>query len=164
MMEATGDLINYASPDKMYKRLGLACHSDGTAQGRPGSSHDNLSKEEKAADWIARGYSKHRRAAAHWVATAKQAWGKGDANIDTIFYKGVYWKYKQEYIAKDAKNPEGKATRKLIKYVLRHFYKAWWRDVACLPAEMPGSVPAATAPVVLPKKYPKKLPAKRLAG
>jgi len=167
MVENTGDLINYADIDKVYKRLGLACHSDGSAQGRPSKDFYDLPKPAQAVGWTERGYSKRRRASAHWVVNSMSRWGEKDDNIDTIFYKGVYWRYKQEYIAKDAKHADGKAKRKLIKLVLRHFYKAWWRDVASMPAELPErepATPAVTPALLRPKAYPKKAVIKRMAG
>lgn len=52
--EAAGDLSNYSTVGKLYKRLGLAV-IDGRRQGNP----PNGTKDE----WIAHGYNKYRRSA-----------------------------------------------------------------------------------------------------
>lgn len=77
----TGDLANYATASRVWKRLGLAVIG-GKAQGRPGTG-------ATAEDWIGHGYNPRRRSA---------LWTVGDSllkNNDTGVYRALYLARKQ---------------------------------------------------------------------
>lgn len=84
----TGDLANYATVSRVWKRLGLAV-INGKAQGRPGTG-------ATAEDWISHGYNPRRRSA---------LWTVGDSllkNNDTGVYRTLYLARKQFELDKAA--------------------------------------------------------------
>lgn len=131
----TGDMMNYSTPAKIWKRMGLAV-MNGNRQGRPGQ---NASADE----WIEHGYSPHRRSI---------MWVIGDCLVKA---KGPYREYYLECKAqeieraeasgltvapaakipakdKDAYMSQGhvhnRAKRKMEKRLLRNFWRAC-RDI-----------------------------------
>jgi hypothetical protein len=88
----TGDLSNYATVSRVWKRLGLAVIG-GKAQGRPGNG-------ASAEDWISHGYNPRRRSA---------LWTVGDSLIkgnETGKYRTLYLARKQ--IELDKATAEGR--------------------------------------------------------
>lgn len=121
-----GDLSNYSSIAKLWKRMGLAV-MDGQRQGNPGKGAD-------AADWIAHGYSPVRRS---------RMWNIGDTLIKgnrTGPYRTSYLDRKAYEIAR---NPEmtpmqahRRAQRYMEKRLLKHLWQAWRRTIVIM-AEKP---------------------------
>lgn len=112
-----GDLSNYDSEAKLWKRMGLAA-----GQGRV---PPNLSREQRKQAWIERGYSPRRRS---------RMWNVGDAlikgNRDGV-YRRLYLERKAFEVAR---NPEmslmqahRRAQRYMEKRLLRDLWRAWRR-------------------------------------
>jgi hypothetical protein len=115
-----GDLANYASEAKLWKRMGLAV-IDGVRQG-------GLTKGASKDDWIVHGYSPQRRS---------RMWNIGDAiikgNRDGA-YRTIYLARKAYELARDpAMRPihaHRRAQRYMEKRLLRHLWRAWNHEPA----------------------------------
>ena len=120
-----GDLSEYESESKLWKRMGLAPGQNRVAPG--------LSREDRAEAWITRGYSPRRRS---------RMWNIGDALI-----KGNRdGKYRTAYLARKAyelaREPEmtpmyahRRAQRYMEKRLLRDLWRAWRRTNASIIAQ-----------------------------
>lgn len=130
-----GDLSNYSTHSKLWKRLGLAVF-DGQRQGQV---EKGLSKEDRAAAYIAHGYSPQRRS---------RIWNIGDSlikgNKDGV-YRAVYLERKKYELARDPEMRPIKAHRRAQRYMekrlLKHLWQAWRAckmvsTVSSLPAEI----------------------------
>lgn len=112
-----GDLANYSSVAKLWKRMGLAV-INGVRQGAPG-------KGASADEWIAHGYSPVRRS---------RMWNIGDAlikgNRDGA-YRTAYLARKEYEIARDPEMrpivAHRRAQRYMEKRLLKHLWQAWRR-------------------------------------
>jgi hypothetical protein len=110
-----GDLANYASEAKLWKRMGLAV-IDGVRQG-------GLTKGASKDDWITHGYSPQRRS---------RMWNIGDAlikgNRDGA-YRTIYLARKAYEVARDPEmrpiHAHRRAQRYMEKRLLRHLWRAW---------------------------------------
>lgn len=112
-----GDLSEYATVSKLWKRMGLAVF-DGVRQG-------GLPKSATAEQWIAHGYNRKRRS---------RMWNVGDALIKGNRdgeYRDLYLKRK---LYEKERNPEIKpiaahrrAQRYMEKRLLRNLWIAWRR-------------------------------------
>src|SRR5258706_1935338 len=128
-----GDLSDYASEAKLWKRMGLA----------PGQNRvpPNLSQEARAAAWIERGYSRRRRS---------RMWNIGDALIKGNRdgkYRTVYLARKAYEHQRDPEMSDMHAHRRAQKYMekrlLRDLWRAWRRAREVMAEKPNGSLPAA---------------------
>lgn len=108
-----GDLANYSTEAKLWKRMGLAV-LDGKRQGNPG---DGASKEV----WIAHGYNPSRRS---------RVWNIGDALIKGNRdgkYRTLYLARKEIELARGLTklHAHRRAQRYMEKRLLRDLWKAW---------------------------------------
>jgi hypothetical protein len=125
-----GDLANYSTKSKLWKRMGLAV-MDGMRQGHVAKG---LSREDRSAAYIEHGYSPKRRS---------RVWNIGDAlikgNGDGI-YRAAYLKRKEYELARDPEMPKIHAHRRAQRYMekrlLRDLWRAWGRTIVVL-AEQP---------------------------
>lgn len=143
-----GDLANYPTVSKLWKRMGLAV-MDGVRQG-------GLAKGASKDDWISHGYSPKRRS---------HMWNIGDALIkaqvrkvkdddgeDTGertaigLYGEIYLVRKAYEFERDPDMQPIKAHRRAQRYMekrlLKHLWQTWRR--ARMPVETVSRVPAAT--------------------
>jgi len=115
-----GDLANYSSEAKLWKRMGLAV-IDGVRQG-------GLTKGASKEDWISHGYSPQRRS---------RMWNIGDAlikgNRDGA-YRTIYLTRKVFEVARDPEmrpiHAHRRAQRYMEKRLLRHLWRAWNHETA----------------------------------
>lgn len=121
-----GDLANYDSEAKLWKRMGLAV-MDGVRQG-------GLNKGAGADAWIEHGYSPQRRS---------KMWNIGDTLIKGNRdgkYRTAYLRRKEYEIAREPEMPKIKAHRRAQRYMekrlLRDLWRAWRRTTP-LVAEKP---------------------------
>lgn len=112
-----GDLANYASVAKLWKRMGLAV-IDGNRQGAPGNG-------APAETWIEHGYSPVRRS---------RMWNVGDALIKGNRdgdYRRAYLARKEYELARDPECKPIRAHRRAQRYMekrlLKHLWQAWRR-------------------------------------
>jgi hypothetical protein len=131
-----GDLSNYSSAAKLWKRMGLAAGQNRVPFGLP--------REERNAAWIERGYNPKRRAMM-WVIGDVLVKANGDGP-----YRALYLRRK-DY--EHARNPQmtklhahRRAQRVMEKRLLRDLWRAWQRtklaaaespDGTRVPAFMP---------------------------
>jgi hypothetical protein len=115
-----GDLANYASEAKLWKRMGLAV-IDGVRQG-------GLTKGASKDDWITHGYSPQRRS---------RMWNIGDALIKGNrdgSYRTIYLARKAYEVARDPEmrpiHAHRRAQRYMEKKLLRHLWRAWNHEPA----------------------------------
>lgn len=121
-----GDLSNYATIAKLWKRMGLAV-MDGLRQGRV---EEGLDKKERAVRFIEHGYSPHRRAA--MFANIGDPLIKG--NKDGI-YRTIYLRQKAIYLGREDMTPmhaHRMAQRYMEKRLLKHLWQAWRRTTPAL--------------------------------
>lgn len=119
-----GDLSNYSSVSKLWKRMGLAV-MNGVRQG-------GLPKGASAEAWIAHGYSPRRRS---------RVWNIGDAlikgNRDGI-YRTAYLDRKSYEVKRDPTIKPIKAHRRAQRYMekrlIKHLWQAW-RKTPIAPSE-----------------------------
>lgn len=126
-----GDLSNYSSHSKLWKRMGLAV-MDGIRQG-------GLAKGAGAEAWIEHGYSPSRRS---------RMWNIGDTIIKGNrdgYYRKVYLDRKAFELAREPEMKPIKAHRRAQRYLekrlLKHLWQAWRgavlgtsdKTVLCLP-------------------------------
>lgn len=125
-----GDLANYSTKSKLWKRMGLAV-MDGRRQGHVAKG---LSRDDRNAAYIEHGYSPKRRS---------RVWNIGDAlikgNADGV-YRAAYLKRKEYELARNPEMPKIHAHRRAQRYMekrlLRDLWRAWGRAGACV-AEQP---------------------------
>lgn len=128
-----GNLSNYATPSKLWKRMGLAVMG-GIRQG-------GLSKNASAETWIAHGYNRKRRS---------RMWNIGDclikSNRDGV-YRQLYLTRKQYELARDPEMKPMKAHRRAQRYMekrlLKNLWQAWRRAIPDVKTEL--SLPAANS-------------------
>lgn len=123
-----GDLSNYATIAKLWKRMGLAV-MDGVRQG-------GLNKNASKEDWIVHGYSPMRRS---------RMWNIGDALIKGNRdgeYRSAYLARKAYELARDPEMKPIKSHRRAQRYMekrlLKHLWQAWRQTVGPV-AEKPRS-------------------------
>jgi len=121
----TGDLSNYSTIAKLWKRLGLAVF-DETRQG-------GLAKGASAEAWIKHGYSPQRRS---------RMWNIGDTIIKGNrdgYYRMLYLKRKTYELARDPEMKPIKAHRRAQRYMekclLKHLWQAWREAKSALPGK-----------------------------
>jgi hypothetical protein len=127
ILAEAGDLLNYSSIAKLWKRMGLAV-MDGVRQGNPG-------KGSSAETWIEHGYSPLRRS---------RMWNIGDTLIKgnrTGIYRTAYLDRKAYELARDPEMQPIKAHRRAQRYMekrlLKHLWQAWRRTKRTM-AEKPN--------------------------
>lgn len=110
-----GDLSNYSTIAKLWKRMGLAVF-DGTRQG-------GLAKGAGAEAWIEHGYSPIRRS---------RMWNIGDTIIKGNrdgYYRTLYLERKAFELAREPEMKPIKAHRRAQRYMekrlLKHLWQAW---------------------------------------
>jgi hypothetical protein len=116
-----GDLANYSTKSKLWKRMGLAV-MEGMRQGHVPKG---LSRDDRNAAYIEHGYSPKRRS---------RVWNIGDAlikgNGDGV-YRAAYLKRKEYELARDPEMPKIHAHRRAQRYMekrlLRDLWRAWGR-------------------------------------
>lgn len=151
----TGDLSDYASHSKLWKRMGLAV-IDGARQG---SVPKGLPREARAAAWIARGYSPSRRAKMFVIGDVLVKQNRGD-------YRAIYDARKAYEramaeaagltVAPAAKIPKKRAAefvsdgtvhlraqRYMEKRLLRDLWRAWRRADYGVPKRAVDVLPSA---------------------
>ncbi len=128
-----GDLSDYATDAKLWKRMGLAV-LDGIRQG-------GLTKSAKAEEWIAHGYSRQRRS---------RMWNIGDALIKGNRegkYRTAYLARKEYEFAREPDMPKIKAHRRAQRYMekklLRDLWRAWRRTTVLVSERTNGHMSAA---------------------
>ena len=151
-----GDLSNYATDAKLWKRMGVAV-LDGTRQG-------GLTKAASDDDWIRHGYNRKRRS---WL------WNIGDSLIkaqvrkvrdgddeDTGERKAI-GRYGEIYLRRKAYESERdpgmsklhahrRAQRYMEKRLLRDLWKAWGRGTSGSMAEKPEMTLSPASSHILP--------------
>jgi hypothetical protein len=145
-----GDLSNYASESKLWKRMGLA---PGQNRVPPG-----LSREDHAKAWLANGYNPRRRSHM-WnigdtlikaqVRVVKAADGKNTGERLALgLYGEIYLRQKANYLGRGLTKMHAHrcAQRYMEKCLLRHLRRAWWRTKPTL-AERPGCTLSAISPI-----------------
>ena len=108
-----GDLSNYATHSKLWKRMGLAV-MDGIRQG-------GLAKGAGAEAWIEHGYNPVRRS---------QMWNIGDTIIKGNrdgYYRTVYLDRKAFELARDPEMQPMKAHRRAQRYLEKRLLKRLWQ-------------------------------------
>lgn len=148
-----GDLANYPTVAKLWKRMGLAV-MDGVRQG-------GLLKTAAKADWIAHGYNRQRRSRM-WNIGQSLVKGNQDGTYRTIYLaRKEYERTKAEAagltVAPAGKIPKGKqaehmshghidkrAQRYMEKRLLRDLWRAWRETRGALTSGVPVS-PAETS-------------------
>lgn len=143
-----GDLSGYATPSKLWKRMGVAVM--GTV--RQGGLPSNASKEA----WIAHGYNRQRRS---------RMWNIGDALIKGNRdgkYRTLYLQRKEYELARDPEMKPIKAHRRAQRYMekrlLRDLWQAWRR--AGTLAQPDVGLPAATLSAQAERPARRRLAAK----
>jgi hypothetical protein len=167
-----GDLSEYATHSKLWKRMGLAV-IDGKRQG-------GLGKATSADTWIAHGYSKKRRSHM-WNIGQSLVQGNRDGKYRTIFLsrlgvehakaieRGLVpatimkatvasWEGRglppltlvkkinpDEHMS--AGHMDKRAQRYMEKALLRHLWKAWRRASLALPERAMTEAPAVASPI-----------------
>jgi hypothetical protein len=144
-----GDLSNYATPSKLWKRMGLAV-MDGVRQG-------GLSKSAAKDDWIEHGYNRLRRSRM-WNIGDALIRGNGDGEYRAIYLARKEYERQRALesgltVAPAAKIPAKRASefmsdghihrraqRYMEKRLLRDLWQAWRR--ASLPLSPSHSMPA----------------------
>lgn len=129
-----GDLSEYATHSKLWKRMGVAV-MDGVRQG-------GLSKGAAKEEWIAHGYNRQRRSRLFTI---------GDSIIKATRQANPYRElYLSRKDVERAKLPEAtpmhvhrRAQRYMEKRLLRDLWKAWRRAKSALPEGAVVDVPAA---------------------
>lgn len=135
-----GNLSNYSSAAKLWKRFGLAVDDGGYRQGR---LPPNLSREDRAAAWTERGYVPRRRAETYafiddvmfrqqWRA-ARDAEGNAVKGDDPPAvpahaigpYGEMYGRKKAEYLERAF--PAGHADKAARRYMTKCFMVDLWR-------------------------------------
>lgn len=118
-----GDLSNYTTVPKLWKRMGVAVVGD-VRQG-------GLAKGVGAESWIAHGYSPSRRSL---------LWNIGDAMIKGNrdgAYRTAYLARKEYELARDPGMQPIKAHRRAQRYMekrlLKHLWQAWRRTDTSMP-------------------------------
>lgn len=132
-----GDLSNYATIAKLWKRMGLAV-MDGLRQGRV---EEGLDKRERAVRFIEHGYSPHRRAAVF----ANIGIPLINNNKDGI-YRAIYLGQKAKYLEREDMTPmhaHRMAQRYMEKRLLKHLWQAWRRAIVEVSDKTNQGVPAA---------------------
>jgi hypothetical protein len=139
-----GDLSNYSTVAKVWKRMGLAV-LDGVRQG-------GLPKGASKEDWIVHGYSAVRRS---------RMWNIGDAIIKGNRdgeYRKLYLARKDMELARDPEMSPMKAHRRAQRYMekrlLKHLWQAWRKardPVAEKPKETVSSAEPPASLVVPPR-------------
>ena len=140
-----GDLANYSTKSKLWKRMGLAV-MDGRRQGHVAKG---LSRDDRAAAYMEHGYSPKRRS---------RVWNIGDAlikgNGDGV-YRSAYLKRKEYERARDPEmkpiHAHRRAQRYMEKRLLRDLWQAWGRAEPEL-AKQPK--PGAPAPEIEQRAAP----------
>jgi hypothetical protein len=143
LVAETGDLSNYSTHSKVWKRLGLAV-IDGERQRK-------CSDKAKAA---AHGYNPRRRAVV-WVigdTLFKGQSGRIDKDTGEVKrqagrYRVVYDTYKARMLDRDGMTP-GKAHAMSLRYMTKIFTRDLWREWTrqSASAERPGEICALAAP------------------
>lgn len=126
-----GDLLNYATPAKLWKRLGLAVMS-GQRQGNPG-------KAATAEDWIRHGYSGRRRSIVWNIGHALVMCNKDGK------YRTIYLERKAYEHARAPEMSKGHASNRAQRYMEKRFVRdLWsaWRAAAAAAAR--GEQPSST--------------------
>ena len=128
-----GDLSNYSTVSKLWKRMGLAV-MDGVRQG-------GLAKGAGADAWIEHGYSPVRRS---------RMWNIGDTLIKGNRdgeYRTAYLARKEYELARDPEMQPIKAHRRAQRYMekrlLKHLWQAWRRAAGIMPEKATCSLPDA---------------------
>lgn len=133
ILAEAGDLSNYSTHSKLWKRMGLAV-MDGVRQGglRKGAAKD---------DWIAHGYNRQRRS---------RMWNIGDALIKGNRegrYRTIYIERKAFEVSRAPEmspmHAHLRAQRYMEKKLLRDLWGAWRRATLILPATAILEVPVA---------------------
>ena len=146
ILAETGDLLNYATPSRVWKRMGLGV-LDGVRQG-------GLSKTAHKSEWIAHGYSRKRRSIMFVI---------GDVLVkNQSEYREIYLARKEIerqkaaerglLVAPAAKIPEKqkdkyisdghihrRAQRYMEKRFLRDLWKAYYRSFGLNPPSSPNA-------------------------
>lgn len=127
-----GDLSDYATEAKLWKRMGVAV-LDGVRQG-------GLSKSASAEAWIEHGYNRQRRS---------RMWNIGDALIKGNRggkYRTCYLARKEYELAREPDMAPIKAHRRAQRYMekrlLRDLWRAW-RRTGLKVAERPSTILSA---------------------
>lgn len=107
-----GDLLNYATPAKLWKRLGLAVMS-GQRQGNPG-------KAATAEDWIRHGYSGRRRSIVWNIGHALVMCNKDGK------YRTIYLERKAYEHARAPEMSKGHASNRAQRYMEKRFVRDLW--------------------------------------
>lgn len=108
-----GDLANYATESKLWKRMGVAVMGD-VRQG-------GLAKGASAEQWIAHGYNRQRRS---------RLWNIGDALIKGNRdgkYRQCYLKRKEYELAREPEMKPIKAHRRAQRYMEKRLLRDLWR-------------------------------------
>lgn len=123
----TGDLSNYATKERVWKRLGLAV-LDGKRQGNPG-------KNASAEDWTAHGYNPRRRAEMFAVIgdplfraqSQRVDRETGEITAEAGVYRTVYDAEKAKYLeqGKTKAHAHMHGQRVMTKRLLEDFWRAW---------------------------------------
>jgi hypothetical protein len=144
-----GDLSNYATKERLWKRLGLAV-IDGFRQGNPGGCREPGGPKAKAEDWIAHGFSPNRRAEIWAIADSmfRHQWrGEKEETVEasnddgdrvkvtsivpahpTGKYGAVYGARKEATASREGwtlKRRENDARRVMSKALIEDLHKAW---------------------------------------
>jgi hypothetical protein len=131
-----GDLSNYRTHSKLWKRMGLAVMS-GIRQG-------GLPKGASADSWIEHGYNRQRRS---------KVWNIGDSLIKGNrdgYYRRIYLERKAYEIARDPDikpiAAHRRAQRYMEKRLLKHLWQAWRRADTPVSEKTTRPLPDATIP------------------
>jgi hypothetical protein len=131
-----GNLSNYPTVAKLWKRFGLAVMPDGCRQGMVPKY---LGREDRKAAWIERGYVGRRRAEVYAfvddVMFRAQWRGEKESDDGVVTpphaigtYGEIYNRKKQEYLSREGWTPghaENAARRYMAKCLLVDLWRAW---------------------------------------